>query len=232
MEKLVKKSARRSLFRLLCCIFIVFVIVFFIWLGSKKHNFQETINNPTVTRSALANDLEDRDLLPSNHHFKKPYIGHNVDFSDSLCVLMWQKEAASATRDCDGVSDSVEVIGGCIQGRVIGKLFFFKEKRFGLENICRDSTKYLPVAVMTDSPTQTQLWREKSNQNAIYFKSIFEAIEVCAGTILFPEETIRIVDDMANSGIVIPENPTTEQIKRILDQYALEKKEKLIARKK
>ncbi|HNV96906.1 MAG TPA: hypothetical protein PKL13_01145 [bacterium] len=223
MEKLVKKFVGHQLFPLLCCIFIVFVVVLFFWQSGKKNNFHEsdTIDS-SVKSTILVDDSVNKNPLLSQ--FKKPYMGHNVDLSDSLCVVMWQKEVASAIRDCDGVSDSVEVVGGCIKGRIVGKFFFFKERRFGLENICRDSTKYLPIGIMTNNPTKTQLWREKSAYEPMYFKSLFEAVEVCAGTILFPEETRRIIDDMRNLGIIIPENPTAEQIKNILDQYALKEK--------
>ncbi len=224
MEKLVKKLVKHPLFPLLCCIFMVFVIVLFVWQNGKK-NKSDTAQQDSLavqSRLELVDDTVGGGLLP--HHFEKPYIGHNVDLSDSLCVLMWQKESASATRDCDGVSDSVFVIGGAIRGRVVGKFFFFKERRFGLENVCKDSTKYLPLSLMTDNPTQTELWREKSDEDLTYCKSLFEAVEICAGTFLFPEETQQIITDMRTHGIFIPEIPSAPEIKYILDEYALKRK--------
>lgn len=224
MEKLVKKLVKHPLFPLLCCVFMVFVIVLFVWQNGKK-NKPETVQQDSLVTwpwPGIVDDTVEEDL--SLHHFEKPYIGHNIDLSDSLCILMWQKESASATRDCDGVSDSVLVIGGAIRGRIVGKFFFFKERRFGLENVCKDSTKYLSVSVMTDNPTQTQLWREKSDEDLTYCKSLFEAVEVCAGTFLLPEETQRIIADMETHGIFIPEIPTALEIKAILHDYALKRK--------
>lgn len=217
MEK-IKKFVKHPYFLLLCLVLVVFVVVIFVWQNDKNNKFKTVQQDSLLTRPDIVDETVKKDL--SSNSFEKPYLGHNIDLSDSLCVFMWQKELATAIRDWSGVSDSVETIGGCMRGRVVGKLFFFKEGRFGLENLCRDSTKYFPVSVMTDNPTQTQLWREKSNPDSIYFKSLYNAVEICAGTILFPEETRRIIEDMESHGIIIPKILTAQEIKNILDQYA------------
>ncbi|HQI03242.1 MAG TPA: hypothetical protein PK139_01490 [bacterium] len=226
MKELMKELVKHPLFQLLCFVFVVFIIVLFTWQIGKKNSSKTTKHDSPVTWSwaGIVDDTIKKDP-PMSSTKKTVYLGHDVDLSDSLCVVMWQKESASATRDCDGVSDSVFVTGGPIRGRVVENLFFFKERRFGLESISRDSTKYLPVSVMTNDPTQTQLWREKSNQNLMYYSNgLFNAVEMCAGTFLFPEETQRIIDDMVMCGIFIPESPTAMEIKTILTKYANLKK--------
>jgi hypothetical protein len=158
----------------------------------------------------------------------KKSFDSNIDLSDSLCVIMYQAIKSQASCD-NSIAETVEPDGRAARGRIVNGCFYFIEDNIKF-TVDLGKIKRLPAKIMTDDPTYTDLWDAKSKEQP-YLTDLKEMLTVWTDLVRYPEQLEKEYGLLLSSGILILENQTPADNKRVLDEYK-KKRAQLIAKEK